>query len=171
MSKDEKWREITWHGLAGWYAVSDFGRVMTLHKRHRGLMMRPFVTKRGYRKLSLCAPGKQKKCVYVHRLVLEAFVGKCPAGMECAHRDSNPANNRLSNLMWTLPKINHSHKIARGTSGKGEKNSMAILTPKNVREIRRRRKTGESVTSLANAFGVSLASISNISYRKSWKHI
>jgi len=33
-------------------------------------------------------------------MVLEAFVGPCPEGMECCHRDGNPANNHVGNLYW-----------------------------------------------------------------------
>lgn len=36
----------------------------------------------------------------VHRLVLEAFVGPCPPGMEACHNDGDHTNNRLSNLRW-----------------------------------------------------------------------
>ncbi len=44
-------------------------------------------------------PGTKKQ-VYVHQLVLGAFVGPCPIGMECRHLDGNPSNNFLSNLRW-----------------------------------------------------------------------
>jgi hypothetical protein len=37
----------------------------------------------------------------VHQLVLEAFVGPCPPGMEACHfPDKTRTNNRLSNLRW-----------------------------------------------------------------------
>lgn len=37
---------------------------------------------------------------YVHHLVLEAFVGPRPPGMEACHFDGNAQNNRLENLRW-----------------------------------------------------------------------
>jgi transposase len=37
---------------------------------------------------------------FIHSLVLEAFVGPCPEGMEACHRDDNPSNNCLDNLRW-----------------------------------------------------------------------
>jgi len=43
---------------------------------------------------------------YVHRLILEVFVGPCPDGMECRHLDGNPQNNRLDNLAWGTPEEN-----------------------------------------------------------------
>lgn len=36
----------------------------------------------------------------VHSLVLEAFIGPCPPGMEARHLDDDPTNNNLSNLVW-----------------------------------------------------------------------
>lgn len=42
----------------------------------------------------------KSKSFYVHRLVLEAFVGECPEGFECDHIDRNRSNNCLQNLRW-----------------------------------------------------------------------
>ena len=53
----------------------------------------------------------------VHRLVLEAFVGLRPAGMQCRHIDSDPTNNRLENLRWGTPHENHLDTIGRGLAG------------------------------------------------------
>lgn len=36
----------------------------------------------------------------VHRLVLETFIGECPKGFECDHKDRNRSNNRVENLRW-----------------------------------------------------------------------
>lgn len=48
----------------------------------------------------LCVKFRGKK-YKVHRLVLEAFVGPCPEGMECDHIDRDKLNNHVSNLRWT----------------------------------------------------------------------
>lgn len=37
---------------------------------------------------------------FVHRLVLEAFIGPRPEGMICCHYDGNPQNNKPENLRW-----------------------------------------------------------------------
>ena len=41
---------------------------------------------------------------FLHRLVLETFVGTCPKGMECRHfPDPSPVNCCLGNLQWGTP--------------------------------------------------------------------
>lgn len=58
----------------------------------------------------------RKNASYVHRLVLEAFVGPCPEGMECRHLDGNPGNNRLDNLAWGTRKENYEDSVEHGTA-------------------------------------------------------
>jgi hypothetical protein len=53
---------------------------------------------------------------YIHRLVLEAFVGPCPDGMECRHLDGNPGNNRLDNLAWGTRAENQADSIRHETA-------------------------------------------------------
>lgn len=73
---------------------------------------------RSYLQVRLKWNGKSRLC-RVHRLVLDAFMGPCPAGHECRHLDGNPVNNRLDNLCWGTPLENaadrkdhahHSHR-------------------------------------------------------------
>ena len=51
-------------------------------------------TSRGYPIVSI---GGSK---YVHRLILETFIGPRPKGKECRHLDSDKTNNNLRNLVW-----------------------------------------------------------------------
>jgi hypothetical protein len=50
----------------------------------------------------------------VHKLVMEAFVGPCPPGKQCLHRDGNGLNNRLENLRWGTPEENTQDMIKHG---------------------------------------------------------
>jgi len=63
------------------------------------------------------AYGKQKNH-YVHRLVMETFIGECPDGCEVNHIDENKANNNISNLEYVTHKtnINYGSNIQRRTS-------------------------------------------------------
>lgn len=53
----------------------------------------------------------------------------------------------------------------------GERNPAAKLTAEDVVEVRRRHSTGEPTQSIAERFGVSTASISNVARRLTWKHV
>lgn len=86
------------------YFVSNLGRVQALN----GVRSYGCLTRLKYMRIQL---GNQKH--FVHRLVLEAFVGECPEGMECDHIDRNRSNNRLENLHWTTQEYNRCRKRVR----------------------------------------------------------
>lgn len=70
----------------------------------------------------------------VHSLVLLAFIGPCPKGLQAAHLDGNPLNNCLSNLKYVTSRENNSHKIAHGTNklcGAGRR-----FTPEETRYLK-----------------------------------
>jgi len=50
----------------------------------------------------------------VHRLVLEAFDGPCPDGMESLHADGDGKNNRIENLRWGTHTENMAQRWAGG---------------------------------------------------------
>jgi len=107
----------------------------------------------------------------VHRLVLEAFVGPCPDGMEGCHNDGNPLNNALSNLRWDTRKANMADRGAHGRTHQGSRVSMSKLTEADVVAIRAAHEAGELNTDLAIRYNVSKLTISKIVNRRSWKHI
>jgi hypothetical protein len=73
----------------------------------------------------------------VHQLVLAAFVGPCPPGMQgCHFPDRNPENNRLDNLRWGTPHDNASDAKFHGTNLAGERSPQAKITVATVRRIR-----------------------------------
>ena len=103
--------------------------------------------------------GRQR---FVHRLVLEAFVGPCPDGMECRHLDDDPGNNRLGNLCWGTPAENTDDRFRNGRV-------KTKLSDDQVRFIRSyvdlSRRDGMSVA-LANMWGVTPALIYQIASGK-----
>lgn len=114
-----------------------------------------------------------RKPRYVHRLVLESFVGPCPRGMECSHfPDRDPKNCNLSNPSWGTKKANQADRIAHGTDARGEKNKGAKLTDEMVRSIRKE-YVPRKVTSiqLGRKYGVSGAKIRQIVARAAWAHV
>lgn len=90
---------------------------------------------------------------YVHRLVLETFIGRCPKGMECRHLNGNKLDNRIENLAWGTSLENKYDCVRHGTchvSGKfGEQNYVSKLKDTEIRAIldSRGRKSASSVAS------------------------
>lgn len=119
----EEWRPVV--GYEGRYDVSNLGRVRSVDREvltrwgprlRKGKILAASINQRtGYRVATLSDKQSGRKLYYalVHRLVLEAFVGPCPPGMECCHGDLDRSNAALSNLRWdtrsanTIDAVNH----------------------------------------------------------------
>lgn len=162
----ELWRKIPFNPM---YEVSNIGRVASLYNVRRKLISL-FKRNDGHIQASLFKKGKLAT-KSVHRLVLFAFVGLPPDGMECCHIDGNPANNSLENLRWDTRKNNHLDRIGHGTIPYGEKSNLAKLNTTKVLSIRRRFKKKESAKDLAKEFKVHSRTIYDIAKRKTWSHI
>lgn len=115
----ELWKPVV--GAEKRYSVSNMGRVRGEHGIWAGERKERYQTfsrllstrlrKDGRVGITLLFDGIAKtRNVMVHRLVLEAFVGSCPEGMQCCHWDDVPTNNRLSNLRWDTPAENEKDK-------------------------------------------------------------
>jgi hypothetical protein len=108
----------------------------------------------------------------VHRLVLEAFVGPCPPGMEGCHNDGNPANNCLSNLRWDTPVGNWEDRKRHGRGTHGARNPFpAKLTETAVVDIRESRRRGVPLRVLADKHGVSVSNVCNVATYRAWRHV
>lgn len=105
----------------------------------------------------------------VHILVLNAFVGPCPPGMEACHNDGNPKNNNASNLRWDTHKNNLKDRIKHGTMNIGEKHGLSKLTWAKVAEIRAAYNAGTLRTDLARKFKVSYPTIRMVCLGRTWK--
>lgn len=122
---------------------------------------------KGYARLQLSGEaGIVTVCV--HHLVLKAFVGPKPEGMECRHLDGNPANNRLSNLCWGTPRENQADKARHGTMLTGTRAHGARLSEDDVREIRRRKAAGEHRSVIAAHFKIHVTYVNAIARGAIW---
>jgi hypothetical protein len=166
-------------GFAG-YRVGDDGSVWS--RKRGGWKKRKQAMNQGYLYVFLFLNGKKVNS-YVHRMVLTAFVGPCPTGMECCHGDGNRSNNALSNLRWDTRQANAADSIKHGTSNRGERNWNSKLTEEKVKLLRRRhaaikgnkiRVPRGTYDQLASEFGVSISCVDEIVTKgknRRWKHV
>lgn len=160
-----EWRDIT--DYEGRYQVSDEGEVRSIDRsdgrnRRRGQLRRFDIDRYGYAHVGLSKGGRSKRYT-VHSLVLKAFVGPCPFGMEACHGDGDKRNNRLTNLRWDTHSNNELDKQDRFGRRPGAK-----LTPEQVEQIKVKLKVGIQGKALAKAFNVSRSAISRIKVGKAW---
>ena len=150
---DEIWKPVV--GFEGTYEVSNFGRLWSVPRKHprSGRFLRYWVTPKGYRKFKI--GGVVSVTRYIHALVLEAFVGPRPEGMEAAHLNGDPSDNRVENLKWVSSEENKLHQKQHGTQPLGSSHHTAKLTEENVQDIRRLRRGGMLWKEIAQRFGVS----------------
>lgn len=104
----------------------------------------------------------------VHLLVLEAFVGPRPDGLQGCHNDGDPSNCTVSNLRWDTPKANQSDRRRHGTASVGERNGNARLTAESVALIRSALAAGERQRDIAKRVGVAQSTISAIKLGRLW---
>lgn len=127
---------------------------------------------RGYLRVNLTSQVGRVQMFRVHRLVLLAFVGPCPDGMEARHLNGIKTDNRADNLAWGTPEQNRQDNRDLGVYERGEGHTQVKLTETQVREIRHRHAAGGVLLrELAEEFGVTPTNINAILSRRSWKHV
>lgn len=168
-----------WRPIPGWdgYQVSTHGRIMSFWElvgrppqdgggsvsrigatgRLRALQPdddgRQYVTIRN---------GRRRKNATVCSLVLIAFVGPRPKGMEACHADDDPSNNRLSNLRWDT---------RRGNLLDRYRESGRVLTPVQVIEIKSKIAAGITPKDIAAEYGVTTTLVRRIKRGLCWSHV
>ena len=109
---------------------------------------------------------------YVHRLVLEAFVGPRPDKMEACHfPDRNPANNHVTNLRWATHQDNIHDQREHGTDNAGERNGQAKMTVEKVKQLRADVASGMTCADAARKQGICRTQARRIVARQRWQHV
>jgi hypothetical protein len=162
------------------YCIGDNGTVWTCRGsgpayktfKPEWRQLSPKVDHKGRRSVTLVDTQGRRCVLAVARLVLSAFVGSCPDGMEACHfPDRDPGNNRLTNLRWDTRKNNFADRDTHGTTARGERVPTAKLTAADVTEIRRRIAAGEPRGRVGADYGIGKTHMSRIVRRMSWAHI
>lgn len=124
----EMWRRV--EGAPD-YEVSDQGRVRS-YKGKSPRILRPCVNPLGYHNQTLSVGGRPLFTT-AHVLVMTAFVGPRPKGMDIRHLDGNPANNALTNLRYGTRAENMQDKRLHGTNANLNKTECPSGHPYNER--------------------------------------
>lgn len=108
----------------------------------------------------------------VHRLVWEAANGPIPDDKEINHIDGVKTHNWITNLELVTHAENIRHAYRTGLkTNRGEKHPSNRLSESQVREIRKLRASGRTVTAIGRQFGVTPQTVSHIARRKTWTHL
>jgi hypothetical protein len=148
-----------------------------------GKVLKAAISRTGYERITF-GLDKKKKDIRVHRAVYEAWWGELGT-LQVNHIDGNKRNNSPANLEAVTPLENSRHAVETGLYPTGDRHwthrcpgrfrgediGTSKLTEPGVREIRRRRASGELLSSIAKDFGVGETLVSMVARRKIWKHV
>ena len=151
-------------GFPGYFA-SSHGYIYS-EKRGRRRRMSPDAGAQGHQRVTLHREGggPRGERFLVHRLILETFVGPAPTpGTQGRHRDGDPSNNALTNLLWGDQSENWDDSKRHGSHRRHSK-----LTSDDVEAIRSRLEFGATKEALAREFGVSATQVRHIASGKQW---
>lgn len=176
----EIWKDVP--GYEGQYQVSNTGRVRSLDRIkpdgifQHGTIRKTYLDACGYELVALRKNNKPKNWS-VHRLVATAFIPNPDNLPQVNHKDEIRNHNTVDNLEWCTIEYNqrYGHRRQRSSeSSTGEKNARAILTEKEVIEVRKTYIPGDKeygVSALAKKYGVKYVTITKIIGGKTWKHL
>lgn len=151
------------------YFISRFGEVWS---RNKGKKLTPKRCGKNsqYRRIQLFKNGKYQNKL-IHRLVLEAFIGPCPEGMEACHNNGDSTDNRLENLRWDTHSNNMLDSVDHGTlvDNSGESNGMSKLTLMQVRIVKNLLSFSKlTLSEVAEVFNVGISTIVDIKAGRTW---
>lgn len=174
---------IEWRSVPNFpgYEVSNVGDVRSITRAvpHQnvtktifGKMLKPRPQRNGGQLRLTLFHERKCKSVFVHRLVMAAFIGPLPTGKLVRHLNGNPHDNRLENLAYGDALENAADAIAHGATARGERSNKSHLNDRKIREIRCfARDQRISQRMLAKMYAVTPTNITCIVLRQTWAHV
>lgn len=155
------------------YHVSNLGRVKSFHRHPEGrILTLQYQSSGGYPAVIFWTNYRFRRHT-VHRLVVEAFLGPIPAGMQVMHLDDDPRNARLDNLRIGSPldNVQDMHVKGRARKARGDRSGKAKLREAYIPDIRRRLSTGEARWRIGRDYGVTVSAIKRVADGSAWAHV
>lgn len=181
----ERWMPIS--GYEGLYSISNMGKVKSFNKviwrksknggawkEYNGGVLSQRMSTSGYIKVELCDLYGNKRGLFIHRLIADAFIGDIPDGYVVNHKDGDKTNNIVSNLEIVSKRDDILHAYATGLRKpvRWDKTNYANakLTEKDIIDIRKNK--GKIIgRELAKIYNVTQANISRILTNQTWKDV
>ena len=175
LDQEEQWKPIP--DFLG-YEISDYGRARCFRGRIKGsgcrykygivekpFFLKPHPLRSGHYQYILFRDGKRFQ-FHAAQLVLMVFDRFPEEGEEARHViDPTVTNNCLYNLAWGTRQQNVIDCVHHGN------HPLAILTVKDVLQIKKYLAAGVHQRDIAEEYGVKQPSISDINRGKTWAHV
>ena len=161
-------------GCPGYFVIAD--GEMWSSRRGKWVRLKPSRKHNGGYEIYKLAMGYGNRCkcrtVYLHRSILEEYVGPCPEGMEACHNDGDPTNNCLENLRWDTHRNNgfDSYKHGKHPDRRGSLHPQSKLTESDLPKARKLREQGLSYAKIGKVFGVHGQTMMLALKGLQWKH-
>ena len=162
-------------GYEDFYIVSNYGKIISLHKRHYLKQVKLQENYKGYLEFEARSNGKRLH-TFAHRFVALTFIENNLNLSQVNHIDCNKKNNHVSNLEWVSNNQNSEHAIKNNLmiAHKGSKCGASSLDESQVKEIKNEFKKGfyrGQLVRMSKKYGVSKGCLHFIKSNKTWKHI
>lgn len=127
---------------------------------------------KGYKQIYVSL-NKNKKVLYVHRLVAKYFIDNPENLKEVNHIDGNKSNNKASNLEWNTRQQNQQHAARNGLLRRGVSSHKSKLNEDQVKVIKRlfRMNPNFSRKDVSIKLKIADTAITKIIKGRTWKHI
>ena len=124
---ENEYQEEQWRVIEGYenYMVSNMGNVWSITNKKR---LSPIDNGNGYMRVNLCSHG-ERRCIFIHRLVVQAFIGEIGEGLEVNHINHDTTDNRLTNLEI----VTHTKNLQDRTSNNGYQFTFVESLPEDAR--------------------------------------
>lgn len=144
------------------YSINLSGRIRNIKT---GLILKPFIDRRGYAKFTLWSDSGNRKTFLAHQLVALAFLPNPMNLPQVNHKDGNKLHNFYTNLEWCSNLDNALHALRNGLMPHSK------ITEELCHQICKMLEDGFRVSVISKNLNVPYSTISAIRLKKNWVHI